>query len=715
MKARLVADVKSVTAGQSFGLGVQLLMEPGWHTYWSYAGDAGLPTTVEWSFEPGFRVGALKWPGPHKYDESGLVVYGYEDETMLLSEVIAPAQIPADTETARYEAQVSWLVCKDVCIPGGSTVSLELPVTEARAEPDNAELFARYRAAVPTAPEASDPYITLAARSHTDSGVTVRLLIDGGEGVAQSDGELPDFYPSSATGAELTPARRTLRNDSSVVAELELIPLAPESPTELEGVLAYRREGVDAIQYRAVALDLTHSAVAEAPGGLLAGAANVVRQQSGDTQLVVYLLMAVLGGLILNLMPCVLPVISLKVLSFVSQAGEDRATIRQLGLVFSAGVVTTFLALALIVVVLKSGGEQVGWGFQFQSPGFVLFLTALVFVLGLSLFGVVTVRLPGVQGSLGGIAESEGYAGSFFNGVLATVLATPCTAPFLGTALGFAFTQPPLTVFSIFAATGFGMALPYVVLALKPGWARFVPRPGPWMERFKQFMAFLLMATALWLLWVLGKQLGMEAVIWTGAFLLSLAVATWVLGEWVDLRSSNRRRFGAWVGAIVITAAGYWIFVHPLLTAATEVAALGERPGADQAWQPFSVELVEELVAGDQHVFIDFTAEWCWTCKVNKRAVLEDEAVRAAFDEHGVALVRADWTNRDEEITRVLTAFGRSGVPLYVLFPGKRTDHPLVLPEVITNGIVMDALQEAARLRQASGVSPAQSTSVDLR
>ena len=227
---------------------------------------------------------------------------------------------------------------------------------------------------------------------------------------------------------------------------------------------------------------------------------------------------------------------------------------------------TTFLALALIVVLLKSGGEQIGWGFQFQSPAFVLFLTALVFVLALSLFGLVTVRLPGIPGSLGGIAESEGYVGSFFNGVLATVLATPCTAPFLGTALGFAFTQPPLTVFAIFAATGLGMALPYTVLALKPGWARFVPRPGPWMERFKQFMAFLLMATALWLLWVLGKQLGMEAVIWTGAFLLSLAVATWILAEWVDLRSSNRRRLGAWTAAIVITAAGYWIFVHPLLT-----------------------------------------------------------------------------------------------------------------------------------------------------
>ncbi len=715
VQARLVADVKSATAGQSFDLGIELQMEPGWHTYWIYPGDAGLPTEVDWKPEPGFRVGALRWPGPHKYDESGLVVYGYEDEIMLLSEVSAPAQLPPDAATARFEAQVSWLTCKDLCIPGSSALSLELPLAMARAEPDNVELFERYRAAVPTAPDASDPHITLVARRATEAGVTIGLLIDGGEGVAWADDELPDFYPSSATGAELRPARRRLKDDGSVLVELELLPLNSESPTELQGALAYRREGVDGIQYRSVALDLTQSPATAAPGGLLAGAVSVVKQQSGDTQLVVYLLMAMLGGLILNLMPCVLPVISLKVLGFVSQAGEDRATIRQLGLVFSAGVVTTFLALALIVVLLKSGGEQIGWGFQFQSPAFVLFLTALVFVLALSLFGLVTVRLPGIPGSLGGIAESEGYVGSFFNGVLATVLATPCTAPFLGTALGFAFTQPPLTVFAIFAATGLGMALPYTVLALKPGWARFVPRPGPWMERFKQFMAFLLMATALWLLWVLGKQLGMEAVIWTGAFLLSLAVATWILAEWVDLRSSNRRRLGAWTAAIVITAAGYWIFVHPLLTSEIEAVALSEPSGGDPDWQPFSVELVERLVAEDRHVFIDFTAEWCWTCKLNKRAVLDDEAVRAAFAEYGVALVRADWTNRNQEITRVLSAFGRSGVPLYVLLPGKRTDHPLVLPELITNGIVLEALHEAARLSEASALSTTQSASLDLR
>ena len=401
-------------------------------------------------------------------------------------------------------------------------------------------------------------------------------------------------------------------------------------------------------------------------------------------------------------MPCVLPVISLKILGFVSQAGEEKARIRQLGFMFSAGVVATFVALAAIVVLLKAGGEQIGWGFQFQSPAFVLFLTALVFVLGLSLFGVVTVRLPGSSGGLvGGAAQSEGLGGSFFNGVLATILATPCTAPFLGTSLGFAFSQSPATIFAIFLAAGIGMSLPYVALALQPGWTRFIPTPGDWMERFKQLMAFLLMATAVWLLWVLGKQLGMEAVVWSTAFLLCLGVASWIVGQWVeDLRASRRQRVAAWAGAFAVSIAGYALFVHPLLAEQEAIAQAGAPTGDEAVWQPFSVELVEQLVAADRHVFV----------RLHGRVVLDlqgQQARRSRRWSRTRSFRRARCSARPRRLDESKSRDNRRPVrfwpprcaPLRHFFPQGALIHPLVLPEILTPGTRLQSLEEAASLR----------------
>ena len=421
------------------------------------------------------------------------------------------------------------------------------------------------------------------------------------------------------------------------------------------------------------------------------------RAASGEVgrSLWVYIAFAVLGGLILNLMPCVLPVISLKVLGFVNQAGEETKRVQQLGWAFCAGIVATFLVLALAVLLVKSSGEQIGWGFQFQYPGFVVAMSALVFALALSLFGVYEILLPGTS-SLGGIGGREGLTGSFLNGVLATILATPCTAPFLGTALGFAFAQPAGVVIAVFLAIGVGMALPYVVLALKPVWIDHLPKPGSWMVRFKQLMGFLLMATVLWLLWVLGNQVGVEGVVWTGAFLLGLGLACWVWGQWGSFQHSTRSKRVARVVVLVLVVGSYAIFVHPLLAAEQTLAEQTTASGLD--WQPFSAARVEELVAGGQMVFIDFTAEWCWTCKVNEQAVLAQQVVRERFAALDVALVKADWTNRNPEITQLLRAFGRSGVPLYVIFPAGLIDQPLVLPEVITAEMVIEKLDAAFAL-----------------
>jgi len=701
VKARLVADVTSVSAGESFSIGVELQMEEGWHTYWRYSGDAGYPTTIEWNLPEGMKADGIQWPGPHKYQEQDLVVYGYADDVLLMTDVTVSGDLDQGGAAAPLAAQVSWLVCRETCIPGSASLTLQLPVDGNSSEPsDDWALFDRFRSDVPTPLAEADPVRVshrLSRGGQETSVVGVRLAA-ATPGELPADSALPDFFPSLAHGADLFPGNRRLNDDGSVLVEVELAPSGVKRPDALEGVVVFEAED-GGLRYRTVRLDLDFGEDGALQVGLLEGA-MASRADVASRPLALYLLMALVGGLILNLMPCVLPVISLKILGFVSQAGEEKRRIRQLGFMFSAGVVATFVALAAVVLTLKAGGQQIGWGFQFQSPLFVIFLTALVFVLGLSLFGVVTVRLPGSSAALfGGGVHKEGLAGSFFNGVLATILATPCTAPFLGTSLGFAFSQSAGTIMAIFATAGVGMALPYVLLAVQPGWTRFIPKPGAWMERFKQFMAFLLMATAVWLLWVLGKQLGMEAVVWTTAFLVCLGLASWILGQWVeDLRGSSRQRLVAWACAGTVTAAGYALFLHPLLEQdVSELAGVHTQAAAN--WQPFSVKLVEQLVTNDRHVFVDFTAEWCWTCKVNKRTALDDDRVRAQFAALEVVTVRADWTNRNPEITRVLSAFGRAGVPLYVLFPAGRFDHPLVLPEILTPGIVLESLEEAASLR----------------
>ena len=693
VRARLLADVEGVAPGTAFRLGVELRMAPEWHTYWRFSGDAGMPTRVDWELPDRFAAGELQWPLPHKYEEAGdLIAYGYGGETMLLTQLSAPAEISA--ERVRIAARVSWLVCRELCIPGDTTLVLELPVVSGEPQKANGEIFERYGRQIPGL---LGEEIALEYGVRRGEGETEVDLILQGEGFEIEDG-LPDFYPLGLADSEF---RSSLTAKKPPRLTLALRPFGGGAIDTLKGLVVYRLQGGEERRAGRVTLTLRGK-------GPLAGTERLLErdfQKAGGAgegrSIWLYLLLAAVGGMILNLMPCVLPVISLKVLGFVSQAGEERMRVRQLGLAFSAGIVVAFLALAGLVVLLKGGGEQIGWGFQFQYPGFVMGMAGLVFALGLSLFGLFTVNLT--VGGVGGKGEGEGLAGSFFNGVLATVLATPCTAPFLGTALGFAFAQTAALVWGIFAAIGVGMALPYVLLALEPGWMRLLPKPGGWMEHFKQLMGFLLMGTVLWLLWVLGKQVGVEGVIWTGAFLLCLALAGWLMGQWVDLGSSRRKRWIARVLALAVCVGGYLVFLAPVLEVE---AALGgsESPGEGELdWEPFSVERVEELLAGDRHVFIDFTAEWCWTCKVNERTVLASADVLARFAALDVVPVKADWTSRNPEITALLRTFGRSGVPFYVIFPAGHPDRPLVLPEVITAGMVLEKLDEAERLSRGRG------------
>jgi thiol:disulfide interchange protein len=699
VQAHLALDVSKIQADSAFEFTVVLDMQPNWHTYWVEGGDAGMPTRVDWTLPEGFAADRLRWPGPHRYTEAGdVTVFGYADQVALFTSITTPQVLP---DTVNIEADVSWLVCADICIPGDTTLTWSHVPGSQMVQ---SKLPAKYRPLLPTPLSEQDP----ASFSHS-----VRLL----DGIRQVDVRvetergghgLPDFYPEPlGDRAYIEVGPRIEHGPNEATSRLNIVPYVGETPVQvLTGVIGF--EAVDGtLQYRSISIDLAASAPSGASFDLLG--TQYETQAHAEGALWSFLLMALAGGLILNLMPCVLPVISLKVMSLVGQAGESAARVRQLGLAFVGGILATFIALAAVVVVLQAGGEVIGWGFQFQSPAFVLVLTGLVFVLALSLFGVVTFRLPGMnafatvtQGEKGS-ASSDGLLGSFLNGVLATVLATPCTAPFLGAALGFAFSQPAATIFAVFTAAGLGMALPYLVLAWRPEWMRLLPKPGGWMERFKQAMGFLLMATVLWLLWVLGKQLGMEAVVWTCAFLLCLAMSAWVLGSWIDLRSSSRQRGIAWLAALVLAGMGYVVFLQPLLAQASELSdvtntAVTNTADVDPDWEAFDVERVEAHITAGKTVFVDFTAEWCWTCKVNERTVLADAAVRDRFASMDVVMVKADWTNRNVEITNMLRAFGRSGVPLYVIFPGGRPEQPLVLPEVITAGIVLQKLDEAQAL-----------------
>ena len=679
VRASLLADVEAVTPGQPFRLGIELRMAAGWHTYWAFSGDAGLPTAVEWQVPPRVVAGPLQWPLPSKFEEEGgLVVYGYADEVLLMAETTAPSAL-AVGDTLRLAAEVSWLVCRELCLPGEASVALALPVATASEPSAQQPQFTRYAAQVP-GEGVGRVAVDIGVRGEGVMEVDLRLAAEG-QSFEQGE-QAPDFYPLAADDFALS--TRRLAADHLV---LTVEPYGDADVDTLRGVLVYGLDG--AVQAGVLTLDLR--AAPPRGGGILQ---RDYRAASGQVErpLWFYIAFAALGGLILNLMPCVLPVISLKVLGFVNQAGEETQRVRQLGWAFCAGIVATFLALALAVLLLKSSGEQIGWGFQFQYPGFVVAMSALVFALALSLFGVYEILLPGTS-SLGGLGGREGLTGSFLNGVLATILATPCTAPFLGTALGFAFAQPVAVVVAVFLAIGAGMALPYGVLAIEPAWIGRLPKPGPWLVRFKQLMGFLLMATVLWLLWVLGKQTGVEGVVWTGAFLLALGLACWVWGQWGSFQHPNRSKRVARVAALGLVVGSYAIFVHPLLTANPDQTTA---PALD--WQPFSAARVEELVAGGQMVFIDFTAEWCWTCKVNEQAVLAQHVVREQFAALNVALVQADWTNRNPEITQFLRAFGRSGVPLYVIFPAGLINQPLVLPEVITPAMVVEKLAAAAAL-----------------
>lgn len=698
--AQLVAETTAVQPGGTVRIGLRLQHIPHWHTYWRNPGDSGLPTTLVWRLPAGASTGEIEWPAPHRLPIGPLVNYGYEGDLLLPLAFTAPATARPGS-TLQLSAEATWLVCRDVCIPENATLKLSLPVAEAgvtAGQTAEAPLFARAAElkAVPVAGWTSELQ---------RSGNELMLRLDRAAGSAAPAGPAPVVHVFPYGEQLIEPARHELyQTPTGYVLRLSVLNNAtlPDTFTGIavvqgaegtptpalwggpqrsgEFVAPVRPVAAIVLPDGAVRLD---AAAAGQPGGTT-GTPEQIGGSGLALGLAAALLLAFVGGMVLNLMPCVLPVLSIKLIGL-AQHGDERAGLRAHAAAYAAGVLLSFLALAGVLLALRAAGSAVGWGFQLQEPGVVFVLALLFFALGLNLMGAFEFGNLLPQG-LAGWRARRPAADAFGSGVLAVVAASPCTAPFMGAALGYAVTQPPAMALAVFGMLGLGMALPYVLLVLLPGWRRRLPRPGPWMLRLKQGLAFPLFATVVWLLWVLGLQAGMDAAAKAMLALVGLAFVVWLAGAlrgWAGV--------GQVLGVVALVAAlGLFAWSWPAPMSPAQAAQADGGKAADDRWLTYSEAGLAAQLAAGKPVFVDFTAAWCVSCQVNKRLVLNTDATRGDFDRAEVVLMRADWTLRDPEITAALARLGRNGVPVYALMrPGKE---PLLLPEVLTAGLVRDAL-----------------------
>ncbi|MEX0325144.1 MAG: protein-disulfide reductase DsbD family protein [Puniceicoccaceae bacterium] len=661
VEAELVAESGHIQPGVPTRIGLLLKHQPKWHTYWINSAT-GYPTTIEWDLPEGFSISKLHWPTPSLYVFGGFTEYVYEGTTLVTATLYPPADLTGDSVEIGFTAD--WLMCEDVCIPGGAKGTLSLPVASALPQPSG--YADRFRQAEQEQPASEHPY-------------SITAWVDGQQVFLEVSGpQLPDSAYFFDQQLVLNPAEEaTVVSQSSGTLTL-VIPLSEstsEIPEKLTGVLkaAGGWPALDGRPGLAIEVNLTAPSITTKPA---------------TPSWPATLLLAFIGGMILNLMPCVFPVLGIKIMGFVNQAGESRRKIVMHGLVFTGGVILSFWVLTAFLLVLRSGGNQLGWGFQLQSPAFVLALALILFGFGLNMSGLFEVgqSAVGVGSKLTG---KSGLAGTFFSGVLATVVATPCAAPFLAPALGAALALPPLYSFLVFTVIAIGLSTPYLVLSAFPSLIRWLPKPGAWMETFKQVMAFLLYGTVAYLLWVLAGQLTEASSFGPFSFLkvlfslVLLAVALWIFGRWAAFhRRPMVRRVGTVVAALFLMAA-----------IGTGISGTRKGPSAWDVWEPGKAE---QLAASGKLVYVDFTARWCVTCQTNKAAVFSSDKVRKAIADMDVVLLKADWTNKDSRISEELARYNRSAVPFNLVY-GPGSPEPLILPEILTPGIVLEALERASR------------------
>ncbi len=660
VRAELVAHApEGVAPGKPLQLGLKIEHQPHWHTYWKNPGDSGLPTRFEWTLAAGLAPGDIDWPAPKRLPLGPLMNYGYEGTVLLPVTVQVPAGFAGPALDVRLRAD--WLVCKDVCIPEGGDFALSVPAQAASA--GHAALFAAARAALPQPVAGAQ-----ASAEVRDGALVVRVA-----GLpADWQGRALDLFAETA-GVLANAARPETRWDgASWQARVPLDPARSAGPAAMPLVLTTAgREGGLAV----TAAVTTPWPPQPAPGAAAAATAPAPAPAAAVAPLGLglALALALAGGLLLNLMPCVFPVLSLKLYGFAQHAGARR-TLLAGGLAYTAGVVLSFVALAALMLALRAGGEQIGWGFQLQSPAFVAALAVLFALIGLNLAGAFEIGTLLPSAWLGARARHP-LADSLLTGVVAVAVASPCTAPFMGASLGFAVTLPAWQALAVFATLGLGMALPYLAACAWPGLSARLPRPGPWMAHFRTLMAFPMFATVVWLVWVLGQQAGIDGAAALLGLLVAVAFTAWALGA-PALGPRARRGFG--VAAVALLAIALAWAVPALRHEAT-----ARTVAADERWQPWTAEQVRAALAEGRPVFVDFTAAWCVTCQFNKRTVLDDPEVLRAFEARRVLLLRADWTRRDDAISAELARMGRSGVPVYVLHaPGGAA--PALLGEILT-------------------------------
>ncbi len=706
LHVELIPENETLQPGQTFWVAIQLKLENGWHAYWKNPGDSGMAIDIEWQLPPGFIAGETEWPYPQRFDLSSLIGYGYEGEVWLLTPITPPQSLPKDS-LIEIGANIDWLVCsEETCLPGSSTAAKNIPVSFSPPVPHNRYVldFGKARAQMP-----QKHWHMYAYRK--DDQIKLHLQAPEHEGLHYHSAI---FFPAHQTLIDhKTPAALHPKTDdlSHYVISLKDVDGSDSKAAFLSGVVVLNSNDPNAVR-KALEVHVPIQEKHAADPGPVAmldtkekealkltletdstKAHTSTPTQEFEGGLLLALLFAFLGGLLLNLMPCVLPVVSFKILSFVKLSGQNRWEILKHGIAFSLGVILSFWVLAGVMLILQAYGRSAGWGFQLQEPIFVAVLAAILTLFGLSSMGVFELGLS--MSALAGSGQSSSHKGlgsSFFSGILATTVATPCTGPFLGSAIGFAVTLPPFKALLVFTVLGMGMASPYLFLAYYPQWLRYLPKPGEWMVAFKEAMGFLMFATVLWLLWVFGAQTSTLGLILLLCALFFLALGSWIYGKWSPPVYSKKVRTISYVLTLLCLTTSGFIISRSVSPQVIALASL-QKSHDNKIWQPFSESKIANLRKKGVPVFVDFTAKWCLICQAN-HLVLSSPDVEAKFEQLGVVRMKADWTKNDPKITAALKKFGRSGVPLYVLYSSNPEEAPQILPQVLTPDGVLSYLEK---------------------
>jgi len=683
LTAELVPQAQGIAPGQTIYVALRQQMLPGWHTYWRNPGDSGQPTEIKWALPDGWRAGDIVWPTPVRIPVGPLVNYGYEGQVLLPVAITAPADARVG-QTATLSADAAFLVCREECVPEDAKLNLSLPITSgpAPADPRWGALIGKTLAEAPkpagltAAFEKRGPDVVLAV-----AGAPLKGAADVGAYFYPFDSTVIDHGKPQV--AERGPDGLTLTVTPGYAFQ------GGAAPKAIAGVLA-----LDGKAYELTAAPGPPPAGTSGLGPPAAKGSPGAGAGGPSLGLISAAAFAFVGGLILNLMPCVFPVLAMKAASLAAHGGGEERRARTHGLAFGAGVLATFLILAAVLIGLKAAGAAIGWGFQLQSPPVVAVLALLMLAVALDLSGVFEVGTS-LQGVGSGLAARQGLAGDVFTGALAVVVAAPCTAPFMGAAIGWALTQPPAAALAVFVALAIGFALPFVAVTFWPGLLARLPRPGPWMDVFRKVLAFPMYGAAAWLVWVLTLQAGAPALARILAAAIVLALAAWLAGLAQKRAAAGARPLATGFAAGLLAAAALVAVVWPAYGQAQAA------PGVETAHataEPYSPERLAALRAQGKPVFVDYTAAWCVSCQVNDRVVLSTRPVVDAIHKYDVAYLTADWTRRDPAIAADLARFGRAGVPLYLVY-GADGGKPAILPAILTQGMVIKALQAASKAR----------------